>query len=296
MKEMDCMERLERIEDLRNFLRALRREGRTIGLVPTMGFLHEGHMALVDKAKSENDIVVVSVFVNPLQFGPLEDLDKYPRDLEHDMALLEQHGCDVMFTPTVAEMYPRPLETYVELPELSRPLCGRTRPTHFRGVATVVTKLFHIVQPDKAYFGQKDGQQVVIIRRMVADLNFPVDIVTVSTVREPDGLAKSSRNVYLTPDQRAHATVLYRALCAARDRMEQGERSGSALSRLMADIVSAEPGVRLDYAEAVSLDTLQPMEHLAGPVMLAIAAYVGEARLIDNLQLQVGDAQVTDLV
>jgi pantoate--beta-alanine ligase len=289
------MIRIDRIQDLRKLLREERQSGKQIGFVPTMGYLHEGHMALVDRARKENDIVVTSVFVNPLQFGPNEDLDRYPRDLDRDAALLTQHGCDILFAPSVEEMYPKPMLTYVELPDLSRQLCGISRPTHFRGVATVVTKLFNIVQPDRAYFGQKDGQQVAVIRRMVEDLNIPVEIVTVPTVREPDGLAKSSRNVYLSPEERPHATVLYRALQAARAELENGERSAAALAKRMADMISAEPGVRLDYAEAVSLETLERPEKLSGPIMLAVAAYVGKARLIDNLQLHVTDTTVTSL-
>ncbi|GMA51113.1 pantothenate synthetase [Alicyclobacillus contaminans] len=252
------MIQVTRIEDLRNHLLPLRKSGRRIALVPTMGYLHEGHMALVDAARAANDVVVASVFVNPLQFGPNEDYAKYPRDLQRDAALLEQHGCDVLFAPSVEEMYPKPMATYVEVPSLSTPLCGRTRPGHFRGVATVVTKLFHIVQPDTAYFGQKDGQQVAVIRRMVEDLNMPIDIVAVPIVREPDGLAKSSRNIYLTPEERPHATVLYRALQRGLELLQSGERRPDVVRAAMADLVSSEPGVRLDYAEAVSMDTLTP--------------------------------------
>jgi pantoate--beta-alanine ligase len=252
-----------------------------------MGYLHEGHLALVEAARRAGDFVVASIFVNPLQFGPSEDFERYPRDLEHDLHLLAEHKCDLVFTPDASEMYPRPIETKVVQPALSQRLCGRSRPTHFEGVTTVVAKLFHIVQPDRAYFGQKDGQQVVLIRRMVEDLNFPVEIVTVPTVREPDGLAKSSRNVYLTDEERPHATVLYRALQWAKQEIEAGERSAQRIAEGMRSRISAEPLVRLDYAEVVSADTLEPLETLRGRVMLAVAAYVGKARLIDNELLEV---------
>ncbi|CAM3922532.1 pantoate--beta-alanine ligase [Alicyclobacillus pomorum] len=281
------MIQIHHIHELRKHLNEERRAGKRIGLVPTMGYLHEGHMALVDAARKDNDVVVASVFVNPLQFGPNEDFANYPRDLQHDAELLAAHGCDILFAPSVEEMYPKPMVTQVEVPALSTQLCGKTRPGHFRGVATVVSKLFHIVQPDRAYFGQKDGQQVAVIRRMVEDLNFPIQIVAVPIVREADGLAKSSRNVYLTQEERPHATVLYRALQHGKSLLEKGERSPSVVASAMAEVVSAEPGVRLDYAEAVSLDTLEAPERLSGPTMLAIAAYVGKARLIDNFQLDV---------
>lgn len=286
------MIQIERIQELRDRLSQSRREGHSIGFVATMGFLHEGHMQLVDAAKRENDVVVVSIFVNPLQFGPNEDLAQYPRDLERDKALLTTHGCDVLFCPTVAEMYPQPMATVVDLADFGKRLCGQTRPTHFRGVSTVVCKLFNIVQPDTAYFGQKDGQQLAVIRRMVQDLSMPVQIRSVETVREPDGLAKSSRNVYLTEVERPHATVLSKALQAARQRIENGERDGVELAREMAQTIDSEPGVRLDYAEVVSLDTLQPIGHVQGPVMLAVAAFLGKARLIDNVQLTVDGDKV----
>jgi pantoate--beta-alanine ligase len=289
------MQTIETIRDIRAAIRQARADGKSVGLVPTMGYLHAGHMSLVDRARRDNDLVVVSTFVNPLQFGPNEDYERYPRDPDRDKALLMEHGCDILFAPSVTEMYPRPLATVIELPEMSRTLCGRSRPTHFRGVTTVVTKLFNIVQPDRAYFGRKDGQQAAIIARMVADLNMPVEIVTVPIVREADGLAMSSRNVYLTPEERPHATVLYRSLSWARDQVLAGERSAANLRRGVEEQIAAEPGVRIDYVEVVSLDDLQPIEQLQGRVMLAVAAYVGKARLIDNLQLTVeGDTVVFD--
>ncbi|QSO47013.1 pantoate--beta-alanine ligase [Alicyclobacillus mengziensis] len=278
---------IETIDELRQYIKNVRQSGKTIGYVATMGYLHEGHLSLVQAARAQSDIVVVSIFVNPLQFGPNEDYEDYPRDLKKDQQLLENSGCDVLFAPSVSEMYPREMATFVELPELSNKLCGRTRPIHFRGVATVVCKLLNIVQPDAAYFGQKDGQQVAVIRRMVDDLNLPVRIVSVPIVREADGLAKSSRNIYLTEAERPHATVLYRALRAAADEIVAGDRSVEAIIQRMADTISAEPGVRLDYAEMVDTATLQRPDTIEGDLMLAVAAFIGRARLIDNIPMQV---------
>ncbi|QQE78632.1 pantoate--beta-alanine ligase [Alicyclobacillus sp. SO9] len=283
------------IAGVREFVRSARRDGKMIALVPTMGYLHEGHAALVDAARRDNDIVIASLFVNPLQFGPNEDYDAYPRDEVRDKKLLTEHGCNLLFAPSVKEMYPEPMATTVELPELARVLCGKSRPTHFAGVTTVVSKLFHIVQPDNAYFGQKDGQQAAIIRKMVRDLNIPVSVISVPTVREADGLAKSSRNAYLTDEQRMHAPVLYRALTAARQLLEQGERDTRRLKDTMQHIIAKEPEVNLDYAEVVRLSNLQSIGHAEGEIMLAVAAYVGKARLIDNFQLNVGSNDVTNL-
>ena len=271
------------IRDVREYVAQAKAAGRSVGLVPTMGFLHEGHMALVDTARSQNDIVIASIFVNPLQFGPNEDLESYPRDLHHDEQLLESHGCDLVFAPSVDEMYPRPALTSVVLRELSQPLCGQTRPTHFQGVATVVSKLFNIVQPTRAYFGQKDAQQAVIIKRMVEDLNVPVEVITVPIVREADGLAKSSRNIYLTEAERPHATVLHRTLQFAEQAILQGERDGTTLAAAMREKIQSEPMVKLDYAEIVDADSLAPQNHLSGRILIAVAAYVGKARLIDNI-------------
>ncbi|MCL6632640.1 MAG: pantoate--beta-alanine ligase [Alicyclobacillus herbarius] len=287
------MQTIETIADMRTIVANAKRQGKSVGLVPTMGYLHEGHLRLVDTARRENDLVVVSIFVNPLQFGPNEDFARYPRDTERDKTLLAEHQCDVVFLPSVEEMYPRPLETVIELPRMSETLCGRSRPGHFRGVATVVSKLFHIVQPDKAYFGKKDAQQAAIIARMVDDLNIPVEIVTVPIVREADGLAKSSRNVYLTAEERPHATVLYRALMEAKAKIEAGERCADKIRQMVQARISAEPGVTLDYAEIVSLTDLKPIERLSGRVLLAVAAYVGKTRLIDNLQMDVTEDGVT---
>lgn len=271
------------IRDVREYVAQAKAAGRSVGLVPTMGFLHEGHIALVDTARSQNDIVIASIFVNPLQFGPNEDLESYPRDLQRDRQLLESHGCDLVFAPSVDEMYPRPALTSVVLRELSQPLCGQTRPTHFQGVATVVSKLFNIVQPTRAYFGQKDAQQAVIIKRMVEDLNVPVEVITVPIVREADGLAKSSRNIYLTEAERPHATVLHRTLQFAEQAILQGERDGTTLAAAMREKIQSEPMVKLDYAEIVDADSLAPQNHLSGRILIAVAAYVGKARLIDNI-------------
>ena len=263
-----------------------------IGLVPTMGYLHEGHLSLIRLARAQCRRVVVSVFVNPLQFGPQEDFDRYPRDLERDCRLAASAGADLLFHPTVAEMYPdgQPA-VFLDVGELAQRWEGAVRPGHFRGVVTVVAKLFYLVQPDRAYFGQKDAQQAVIIRRMVADLNFPVEVVIGPTVREPDGLALSSRNVYLTPAQRRAAPVLYRALQRARRLLQQGERDGAALTLAMEREIGSEPLAVAEYAAVVAPRTLEPLERVAdGEVLLLVAARVGGTRLIDNLWLVV-DAQ-----
>ncbi|SIS50170.1 pantoate--beta-alanine ligase [Alicyclobacillus vulcanalis] len=279
---------LRTIPDVRQAVRAARQEAKRVALVPTMGYLHDGHLALVARAKEEADFVVVSIFVNPLQFGPSEDFASYPRDLDRDLGLLREQGlADAVFAPSVEEMYPQPIRTQVSLPTLSDRLCGRSRPGHFTGVATVVSKLFHIVQPDVACFGQKDGQQLAIIQRMVADLNLPIRIVGVPTVREPDGLAKSSRNVYLTPEEREHAVVLYRTLSWAKERILAGERRADVIRQGMRERIEADPVARLDYADLVSMPDLESIERIEGDIMLAVAAYFGKARLIDNFQMHV---------
>lgn len=261
--------------------------GQRIGFIPTMGYLHEGHESLVKAAKRANTFAVCSIFVNPTQFAPGEDFDSYPRDAARDQELLEAAGCDLLFRPTVEEMYPRPTVTYVTLDTLSTRLCGKSRPTHFRGVATVVAKLLHIVQPDKVFFGQKDGQQLLVIRRMVEDLNFPVQVTGVPTFREADGLAKSSRNIYLTPDERQRASILYRALTAAKQLVDAGERDGQRVRQHLLATLSSEPDFCVDYAEVVDASTLEPLETIRGDVMMAVAVYVGKARLIDNFQFHV---------
>jgi pantoate--beta-alanine ligase len=257
----------------------------TWGLVPTMGFLHLGHISLVERARSENDHVAVSVFVNPTQFGPGEDLAAYPRDVERDLGLLEKAGAELVWVPTAEEVYPPDYQTYVVVEEVTRPLEGDARPGHFRGVATVVAKLFNVFLPDRAYFGQKDAQQVVVIRQMVRDLNFPIELVVCPIVREADGLAMSSRNVYLTPEQRAAAPVLYRSLSAARDAWASGQRGGEQLRQAMRRVLDAEPLARTEYLSAADPHTLKELGLASRGVLLSMAVRIGKARLIDNLLL-----------
>lgn len=257
----------------------------TWGFVPTMGFLHEGHLSLVRAARAANDRVAVSIYVNPTQFAPTEDLSSYPRDLERDLSLLEAAGVDLVFTPNDAVMYPQGFQTFVSVESVTQPLEGASRPTHFRGVSTVVAKLFNIVEPTRAYFGQKDAQQTVVVGQMVRDLAFNVEIVIEPTVREPDGLAMSSRNKYLNPAQRTAATVLYRALSQAKDAYEQGERSGRALRRLMTETIAAEPLARLDYVSATDPRSLAELDDIANGVLLSMAVFFGRTRLIDNMLL-----------
>jgi pantoate--beta-alanine ligase len=274
-------------------VRAARAAGRTVGVVPTMGALHAGHESLIRAARAECGFAVVTLFVNPTQFGPAEDLSKYPRTFEADADLCRRHNVDLLFAPTVEEMYP-PLPgaasasslTRVEVERLSEPLCGAFRPGHFRGVAGVVAKLFNITLPDVAYFGQKDAQQCAVIRRMVADLNFPVTIRVMPTVREPDGLAMSSRNKYLGPQERQNALCLYRALSRAREMFRQGQRRADDVLAEMNRIVSGTPGTKIDYIAAVHPQTLEPVTSLAEGTLLALAVRVGPARLIDNLVLE----------
>jgi pantoate--beta-alanine ligase len=262
-----------------------RKLGKTLGLVPTMGALHRGHLSLIEAARRENDLVVVSIFVNPTQFGPNEDFSRYPRPRETDLALCQKAGVDVVFAPEPSVLYPAGYRTFVEVIGLQDLLCGASRPGHFRGVATVVLKLFHIVRPDRAYFGQKDAQQVRVLQQMVSDLNVPVEIRVGPTVREPDGLALSSRNQYLDADQRRHATVLYRALCDVRARIEAGERDAALLRQILVDHVEATPGAVLDYAAVVHHDTLEPATRLQGLTLVALAVKFGATRLIDNVLL-----------
>jgi len=264
-----------------------RERGLTVGLVPTMGYLHDGHLALVKRARAECGFVVVSIFVNPAQFGPQEDLEDYPRDLEGDLAACERAGADLVFSPPVDEVYPPGFSTYVEVQGLSSVLCGVSRPAHFRGVTTVVSKLFNIVGPDRAYFGQKDYQQAVVLRRMAADLDFRLDIVPVPTVRHEDGLAMSSRNAYLDPDERRAATVLYRALRLAAERIRAGQRDGVALRTELEAFLRTEPKARADYVAVVDPETLRPLEKLSGAILVALAVYIGRTRLIDNALIEV---------
>ncbi len=271
------------LEDLRAARAAL---PGTLGLVPTMGFLHEGHLSLVRRAKAECAHVGVSIFVNPTQFGPTEDLAKYPRDLPRDLALLERAGVDLVWTPTREIVYPPGYQTYVTVEEVSQPLEGKRRPGHFRGVATVVAKLFNAFTPDKAYFGQKDAQQAAVIRRLVADLNFPLQVVVCPIVREPDGLAMSSRNVYLNPSERRAATALYRALCAAKTQFDAGERDAEKLRAALSATLATEPLARPEYVSAADPDTLVELARVERRVLLSMAVRIGTTRLIDNFVLE----------
>lgn len=273
------------IASLRQAVAAARRGGRTIGLVPTMGALHAGHLSLIESARAETGFVVVSIFVNPTQFGPNEDLNRYPRTLERDLKSCEEAGVDLVFHPRPEIMYPPDYRTFVEVTGLQDVLCGASRPGHFRGVATVVLKLFNLVQPDRAYFGQKDAQQVRVLQQMVHDLNVPVEIRVCPIVREADGLALSSRNKYLEAQERRGAAVLNRALSEARQRIEAGERDADSVRRVMVETIASVPGAVLDYAAVVDADSLQSLVQIAAerPVLLALAVRFGGTRLIDNL-------------
>jgi pantoate--beta-alanine ligase len=264
--------------------RSVRRVGQHLGLVPTMGALHEGHLSLMRAAKASCDTVAASIFVNPTQFGPNEDLAKYPRSFDRDREMLERAGVDMLFAPTVEEMYLAGAVTWVTVEELSGKLDGRSRPRHFRGVSTVVTKLFHIVEPDTAFFGQKDAAQVTVIRRMVRDLNLPIEIRVCPIVREPDGLAMSSRNAYLDPQQRQQALLLHRSLMQVEKLVQQGERSGAKLADAGRKELNAT-SVRLDYFEVVDPETLDPIEDVSNGALIAVAAFIGTTRLIDNIVL-----------
>ena len=265
--------------------RELRRSGKRIGFVPTMGALHEGHLSLVRAARAHNNVVVASIFVNPLQFGPSEDFSKYPRTLETDSRKLEGEKVDLLFAPSAEEMYPKGSVTLVYVEGLSERLDGRSRPGHFKGVSTVVAKLFEIVRPDRAYFGQKDAAQVAVLRKMVQDLNMDVEIIVCSIVREPDGLAMSSRNVYLSLEQRKQAQVLHRALMRVQTMADLGDVSATSLREHGVQVIAEEPGARLDYFEIVDPDTLEPLEVVTRRALVAVAAWVGTTRLIDNIVL-----------
>ena len=273
------------VEETRNLVKEWKKQGKTIGLVPTMGFLHEGHASLIKRCREENDIVVVSDFVNPTQFGPTEDLEAYPRDLERDSRLCESLGADLIFNPEPSEMYHDP-HAYVSIDLLSETLCGKTRPIHFKGVCTVVSKLFNIVTPDRAYFGQKDAQQLAIIKKMVKDLNFDITIVGCPIVREEDGLAKSSRNTYLSADERKAALCLSKAVKKGQEIIKPGMEAGKVLSA-MRDIINAEPLARIDYVSMVDVYDMQPVEKADRDVLVAMAVYIGKTRLIDNFIYEV---------
>ncbi|MDP9160815.1 MAG: pantoate--beta-alanine ligase [Acidobacteriota bacterium] len=273
------------IEEMRAASRFSRCDGKSVGFVPTMGALHKGHLSLVRMARAQSDLTAVSIFVNPLQFGPQEDLDKYPRTFERDCELLQMEGVDILFAPSVEEMYPAGAVTYVVVEVTSDKLCGRSRPGHFRGVSTVVAKLFSIVEPDRAFFGQKDAAQVAIIRRMVRDLRLPTEIVVGAIVREQDGLAMSSRNSYLSTAERQSALVLHRSLTRVQERFEHGERRSATLIEEGMKEFAMDPSVRLDYLDIVDPETLDPLQEISRPALVAVAAFLGKTRLIDNFVL-----------
>lgn len=274
------------IEEVRAQVKAWRAEGLTVGLVPTMGYLHEGHQSLIARSVAENDRTVVSDFVNPIQFGPTEDLTTYPRDIERDAALCESTGANLIFHPEADEMYAPDFCTYVDMDHLTKGLCGKTRPIHFRGVCTVVSKLFHIVQPDRAYFGQKDAQQLAVIRRMVRDLNMPLTIVGCPIIREEDGLAKSSRNTYLSAEERKAALCLSRGLNKGKAAVEAGETDAEKVKAIITAEIEAEPLSRIDYVEIVDWNNLEPVSSTEGSILAAVAVYIGKTRLIDNFIIE----------
>lgn len=282
------MEVVHEVKKMQEIALNLRNQGNCLGFVPTMGYLHEGHLSLVRTARRDCDVVVMSIFVNPLQFGAREDFAAYPRDFDHDFAFARAEGVDYVFTPSNEEMYPPGYNTYVDVcGELTEKMCGWSRPSHFRGVATVVLKLFQIVQPARAYFGQKDAQQALVIKKMVADLNVPVEIVTCPVVREADGLALSSRNVYLSPPERDAALVLPRALAAGQELVRKGERNPQRVKKEILGVLAASPLVKVDYVEVCQGENLEELTLLEGPVLLAAAVWVGKTRLIDNIYLEV---------
>lgn len=270
------------VEEVRNLVREWKKQGFSVGLVPTMGYLHEGHKSLITRAVSENDRVVVSVFVNPMQFAPSEDLESYPRDMERDTAVCEDAGAALVFHPTPSEMYHEKFSSYIDMNTLTGGLCGKSRPTHFRGVCTVVAKLFNIVTPDRAYFGQKDAQQLAVIRHMTDDLSYGIEIVGCPIVRENDGLAKSSRNTYLNSEERNAALILHKALSEGKRLIDAGERNTDKIKEVINGIINTEPLAKIDYVEIVNWNTLEPVEEIKGAVLVAIAVFIGKTRLIDN--------------
>ncbi len=282
------MEVIEAVNDLRKIIKEYKKQGETIGFVPTMGFLHNGHLSLMNRAKQETSIVVASIFVNPTQFGPNEDFESYPRDMERDKRLCEENGVDILFIPTVEEMYPDGYSTFVEVAgDLTRQLCGRTRPGHFRGVTTIVAKLFHMTTPDSAYFGKKDAQQVIVIEKMVRDLNMDITIVPCPIIREADGLAMSSRNAYLSPEDRKNARILSRSLFDAIAKIQEGERDPVMTKRLLTEKINSVNQAQIDYVEVVNGKTLQSIPRIEGDVLIALAVKFGKTRLIDNVDVSV---------
>ncbi len=279
------MKIVKTVKEVKEQVREWKKQGLTVGFVPTMGYLHEGHLSLM-KAAGENDRVVVSIFINPMQFGPTEDLESYPRDLERDAALCEEVGVDLIFHPEPEEMYDSHFCSYVDMSVLTEELCGLSRPVHFRGVCTVVNKLFHIVAPDRAYFGQKDAQQLAVIKRMVKDLNMDVEVKGCPIVREEDGLAKSSRNTYLSQEERQAALVLSKSIFLGQKMAREGETSASVILGAMRELIESEPLAKIDYVKMVDLLTMQQVENTEGGVLVAIAVYIGKTRLIDNFILE----------
>lgn len=277
------MQVVKNISEVRSIVKAWHREGLTVGLVPTMGYLHEGHQSLIAKSVEQNDRTVVSVFVNPIQFGPTEDLDAYPRDLERDIQKVTEAGGDLIFNPEPSEMYPSHFTSFVDTTETTELLCGARRPIHFRGVCTVVSKLFNIVNPERAYFGQKDAQQLATIRRFVRDLDFDIEIVACPIVREADGLAKSSRNTYLSPAERQAALILSRSLELGRAAIEAGELQSARIIDVITRSLQSEPLARVDYVEVVDFDNIQRVDQIGHETLIAIAVYIGKTRLIDNI-------------
>jgi len=279
-----------RINETRNQVKEWKKQGLTVGLVPTMGYLHEGHKSLMEAAKRENDKVVVSIFVNPIQFGPNEDFASYPRDLDQDAALCESIGVDLIFHPEAEEMYDKDFGTYVDMEGLTKELCGKSRPTHFKGVQTVVSKLFHIIPADRAYFGQKDAQQLAVIKKMVRDLSMDIEIIGCPIIREEDGLAKSSRNTYLSQEERQAALILSESLTEGRKAIEAGERDASKIKKGILDVISKEPLAKVDYVEIVNFSNIEPIADLnaasGGEILCAIAVYIGKTRLIDNFIME----------
>ncbi|HIV17364.1 MAG TPA: pantoate--beta-alanine ligase [Candidatus Alectryocaccobium stercorigallinarum] len=276
------MKLVKTIKEVKEYVRAWKKEGLSVGLVPTMGYLHEGHKSLIDRAVAENDRVIVSDFVNPIQFGPNEDLASYPRDINADMALCEKAGADLLFNPEVSEMYADNFTSFVDTTGVTEELCGKSRPIHFRGVCTVVNKLFNISEADRAYFGQKDAQQLAVVRRMVRDLNMNIEIIGCPIIREADGLAKSSRNTYLSPQERKAALILSKAIFAGEKMVKDGEKDGEKVLKAMKDMISSEPLARIDYVEMVKWDTIEIHHTVDCPVLVAMAVFIGKTRLIDN--------------
>ncbi len=277
------MEVAKTVAEVRRFVVLARKQAKRIGLVPTMGALHIGHISLIKAAKEDCDVVVVSIFVNPTQFGPNEDFEKYPRPIENDLEICEQHDVDVVFAPTVEQMYPMQNLTWITVDKLTEPLCGRSRPGHFRGVTTVCAKLFNIIQPSVAFFGQKDAQQAIVIKRMVADLNMPLEIVVCPTVREDEGLAISSRNKYLSEQQLQDATNIYKSLCKAREMIESGTRDAGGIIAEMRGVMGQAPSLEIEYANILDSESLEDVAEVTGGVLIAVAVRVGSTRLIDNI-------------